>query len=743
MRRLAIFAFSFGAAAALHVYLLSASLGLCLGAVALGLGLVLCCFRAGAVKRLRIAAFGLALGLLWSGGYEYFRIGPMLAHCGTGQEITAVVSEAPEATSWGSAVVARMEGGRIRLYLDADAAELALGDRVTVTADVDSVLYGEQWNALYYQSKDISLVGRQSCELAIEKAEALPLRLWPQYAAGAVGRKLETIFPEDVRGFVTALLLGDKDGLSYRQKNDMSLSGISHVVAVSGLHLSILVTALTLLIRRRKRLAALIVLPALWFFAAMVGFTPSVTRAAVMQSFLLLAPILKREYDTPTALGSALLFILLENPWAIANVSLQLSFGAVAGIVLCTGPIHRWLLERLAPEGRKLWRPVRRLSASFSASMATTLGALVFTTPLTALYFGQVSLVSVLSNLLLLPLVSLCFVLLLAALLLGFVYTPLGTALGGVIAWGLRLFLGAVAWLAELPHAAVYTDSFYVVLWLLLCYVLLGVFLLGKGRRPAFLLGGLAVSLAGVLLFSSLRTGDLRATVLDVGQGQCILLCCGDMTAVVDCGGDQGDADGEKAARTLLAEGVDRVDVLVLTHYDGDHTCGLEQFLSRVTVETILAPDLGVEEQEAVLALAAQYGAPVELVTADLEVQFSGGTLQVMAPVDPKNQTAGLCALLSVQEYDILITGDLDAAGERALLRTHALPDIELLVAGHHGSKYATSEALLTAVTPEAVVISVGRNSYGHPTPEMLDRAAAIGATVWRTDLDGDIIITR
>lgn len=742
MRKMAIFAFSFAAAAALHVYLLSASLGLALGTAVLGAGIVLCFFHSGPVKRLRIAAFGLALGLLWSGGYEYVRIAPLLAQCGTGREITAEICEVPEATEWGCAVISRTEGGKIRLYLDADAADLALGDRVTVTADVDSVLYSAQWNALYYQSRDISLVGRQSGGLSVEKAQRLPLRCWPQYAAAAAGEKLRAIFPEDTGGFVTALLLGDKEGLSYRQKNNMSLSGVSHVVAVSGLHLSILMTALGLFLRRR-RLVAIIALPVLWIFAAMVGFTPSVTRAAVMQSFLLLAPILKREYDTPTALGSALLFLLLENPWAIANVSLQLSFGAVAGIVFCTGPSHHWLMGHLAPEGRKLWRPLRRLAASCSAGVATTLGALVFTTPLTALYFGQVSLISVLSNLLLLPLISLCFVLILVALLLGFVYTPLGTLLGGVIAWPLRLFLWAVERLADLPNAAVYTESFYAVLWLLLSYVLLGIFLLGKGRRLLCLLTGLVISLAGMLLFSSLQHGSLKATVLDVGQGQCILLRSGGMTAVVDCGGDQGDPDGEKAARTLLSEGVDAVDVLVLTHYDVDHTCGLEQLLSRVTVETILAPDLDEENREAVLALAARHGVPVELVTADLDVSFSGGTFRVMAPVDPENENVGLCALLSVQEYDILITGDMDAAGERALLRTHVLPDIELLVAGHHGSKYATSEALLAAAAPEAVVISVGDNSFGHPTQEVLDRVAAIGAALWRTDLDGDITITR
>lgn len=117
--------------------------------------------------------------------------------------------------------------------------------------------------------------------------------------------------------------------------------------------------------------------------------------------------------------------------------------------------------------------------------------------------------------------------------------------------------------------------------------------------------------------------------------------------------------------------------------------------------------------------------------------------MQVFAPVYGDEKNVGLSALLSVQEYDILITGDMDTSAELALLRTHSLPDLELLVAGHHGSRYATSDTLLRATMPETVVISVGENHFGHPAQEVLDRIAAIGAAVVRTDLDGDIIIMR
>ena len=134
---------------------------------------------------------------------------------------------------------------------------------------------------------------------------------------------------------------------------------------------------------------------------------------------------------------------------------------------------------------------------------------------------------------------------------------------------------------------------------------------------------------------------------------------------------------------------------------------------------------------------------PYRFIAQDTVLPADGGTLSLFAPTDGSAKNASLAALLSAQEYDILVTGDMSSAQERELLQTHTLPDLEVLVAGHHGSKTSTSEELLLATAPDIVLISVGKNSYGHPTPEVLARIAAIGAAVYRTDRNGDITILR
>ena len=219
----------------------------------------------------------------------------------------------------------------------------------------------------------------------------------------------------------------------------------------------------------------------------------------------------------------------------------------------------------------------------------------------------------------------------------------------------------------------------------------------------------------------------------------------GGLTVVVDCGGSYADDAGEQLARRLLMQGKTQIDFLVLTHFDEDHVGGVPQLLSRMEVGTILAPDQTDDggNRERILTAAEEAGVAVRFVRQDVTVEFPTGRLEIFAPVRESGDNDGISALMSVEEYDILITGDMDARSEQLLAVRHGLHDIEVLVAGHHGSRYSTGSALLQTVTPEIVVISVGENSYGHPAPEVLARIEASGALALRTDEVGTIVIER
>lgn len=745
MRKLAVFSFSFAAGAAAYIWLLTQRAALMLAAL-LGLIVLVSLFFSGKpAKRVRIGAFGLAAALLWSWGYEQIVLEPRRALCAQEQSLTALVVDTPMQTELGSCVTVRLPEGRAVLYLDCAPDALSIGDRVSLKATVRDATGAGEFDSLYYQSKGISLLAYQTGAMQVEHPERLPVSCWAVFCTSVLRRQIGTIFSGDAAPFARALLTGDTSGLSFETRNQLSITGIAHMVSVSGMHVSLLVGIVMLLTRRRRRLSALVCIPVTVFFAAMLGFAPSVTRVVVMNAVVLMAPILHRENDGPTSLGLALLLILIVNPWAIASVSLQLSFASMVGLFWLTPRLYAWAMGRFSPKKlRAMPSLLRKALHSGVSILAASLGATALTAPLVAIYFGMISIIGPLTNLLVQPLLSLTFSAGFVAVLLS-PCRPLGLLLGRALSGIIRFALDIVALCADVPYAAVYTQSVYIIAWLLVAYAMLIVFLLRKKTcRPRTLACWLVITLLCGIAFSGFSEKEASITAFDVGQEQCILLRAEGITAMVDCGGDEGDENGEAVARSLLMDGIPYLDVLVLTHFDTDHVCGVEQLLSRVSVGQLFVPMAESSNNRAeIYVLAQEYGITVTEVTSTTTIEFSTGILQLLPPEDPMQDNASLAALMTVDDYDILITGDMNISGERYLLHTYDLPDLEVLVAGHHGSKYSTATELLTRTAPDVVIISVGENSYGHPSSEALGRIAACGATIYRTDLDGTVTISK
>jgi competence protein ComEC len=235
-----------------------------------------------------------------------------------------------------------------------------------------------------------------------------------------------------------------------------------------------------------------------------------------------------------------------------------------------------------------------------------------------------------------------------------------------------------------------------------------------------------------------------RVTALDVGQGQAILLQSGGKTFLVDCGGDYSEDSADITADALLSQGIGRLDGIILTHYDEDHSGGLTYLLERIETDLLLLPYIE-DEQKVGSALAQQAGERACFVSEDLEITYDSAKISVFAPLifDSDNESC-ISILFQTENCDILITGDMGRELELRLMEKHPLPELELLIAGHHGSRHSTCKELLAATTPECVFISVGAdNAYGHPHQEVLDRLEAYDCRVYRTDQNGTIIFRR
>lgn len=275
MRILAMFSAAFAAAAALCAYALPAAWGWLPGLCLAALAAVLLFLHGDPVRRVRTIALGLAAGFLWCWA-DAGRLVSVRALCGEGQTIEAEVCSLPERTQYGYRCVTLLQGNRMQLYLRNAPEDAALGDRVRVTADVT-----ETGNSLYLASNDILLLGFARGEAEWEHPEQAPLRYAPQRALLTVQRTITNCFPADTAPLAIALVTGDTSGLPYALQTAMSDAGISHIVAVSGMHVTLLLGVVRLLCLRRRRLTAGVGITVMVFFAAMLGFRPSVTRAVL------------------------------------------------------------------------------------------------------------------------------------------------------------------------------------------------------------------------------------------------------------------------------------------------------------------------------------------------------------------------------------------------------------------------------------------------------------------------------
>ena len=697
-------------------------------------------------RRIAVMCLGCCVGLAWFLGFQKLCLIPARAMDGKTIEASVTATDYSYETDYGVAVDGEFKyDGRtykIRLYLDS-SREICPGDIITGSFKLRYTAPGGMRDPTYHAGERILFLGYERGNAEIRPAAEVKLNYIPSCLRLSICRLLERFFPADVTAFAEALLLGVDHDLDYETDTALKLSGIRHIIAVSGLHVAILYTMLRTVTLNHRWLTALVGVPVLALFCAVAGFTPSVTRACIMVGLMILAQLLDQEYDSATSLSFAVLVMLLVSPLVITSVSFQMSVACVVGILLFQEPVAKWLQGRIGvPKGKTLRAKLIRW---FISSVSISLSAMSLTTPMSAYYFGTISLVGVLTNLLTLWLVSLAFYGILTVCILSLVWSRGAMFVAFVTELPMRFCVWAAKMLTSFPLASLYTQSVYIVIWLVLVYVLLVVFLLSRNKHPGVLFCCAVLMLCLALLFSWTEHtfSDVHFTALDVGQGQSLILHSGGKTFLIDCGGSNDEIAANTAAETLLSRGITHLDGIILTHGDRDHAGGIPYLLTRISAGFLMLPS--TTAPETVDTLAENLTGDLILLDSDMEIALDRANITVFGPTfAPESNENSLCILFESKNCAILITGDRSQLGEFLLLHEALLPDVDLLMAGHHGSKNSTSEELLNTVTPETVFISVGKNNaYGHPADALLDRLEHFGCDVFRTDLNGTLIFRR
>lgn len=587
--------------------------------------------------------------------------------------------------------------------------------------------------------------------------------------------KLQTITDPSDASVFAAMLLGDQRLLSEELREAYQLAGIAHVLAISGLHLSILGMGLFRILRKcgasfliSGSLSALV----MGSFTYLTGASTSCLRAYIMFFMMLLANYTGRTYDTPSAMSLAVLLLLLEQPLRLFQSGFLLSFGAIVAIAGVAPILLDFVVGTQGKPGK------------FVSSLMFSLAVQIITAPISAWFFYRISVWGPVFNLVVIPLMSLLMGSLLLALACS--YTPLANLAGWAILpaeWTLELYDVICACAKVLPGGLLITGRPRVA-QVVGYSVILGVFLLGgrkwnrrrkkeeqakekketvaqntetvssnqKSNKKYCLAMVICLSIWLPTLLVRGRSDCVEVVMLDVGQGDGLLIMMPQGTTALLDGGST--TISEVYDRVLLPAlqyyGVEKIDMWFLTHPDKDHISGFMEYQENpgeIALGTVVLPESGEHEllwQEVLAEYqgTVQYlsrGLTLHLYQEAVEIQCLSPRLDAMPEeVNDVSMVLRLC----YGNQRILFCGDISEAQEELLLAWDRDLQAEVLKVAHHGSKYSSSAAFLEAVSASHALISVGKNLYGHPTPEALQRLEDSGATVYQTLEHGAWIVT-
>jgi len=596
-------------------------------------------------------------------------------------------------------------------------------------------------------------------------------------------RVIAAILPEPQAALLTGILLGNDEGIPRSLLDQFRATGTAHIIAISGFNITIISAALVKLFNRflQRYVALLVALAVIALYVVLVGAEPPVLRAALMGGLSALALIVGRQSDGLTSLLVAASLMTAWQPMALWDVSFQISFAAMLGLILYAERLAQWtqsVLSRLAT-----METAERLTRLFRDTLLATVAAQITVLPLIAYHFGQFSPLALLANLLVLPVQPVIMYLGSTAALLGLALLPLGTVVG----WAAWLFLtytirttevlsawaGHVSGAAPLHPAALwaYYGLLAVVTWKPLASrvslsLLHPVHFAGSllhaahsaGRsvprllRQGIVRKGLVAALVMVLVLVwaamlSLPDGRLHVTFLDVGQGDAIFIQTPAGHRVLIDGGPSPALALQALGRRLPFYDR-RIDLVLLTHPHDDHLRGLlavverygvRQVLSGSTAESVTAPS-GVAAQWQ--QLLHDKSIPLLSVAQPLQIDFGDGPVMQVLPsaIEDEPGQTWLVARLSWENTSFLFTGDLEADGLLQLADEGWPLDCTVLKVSHHGSADALNADLLAAMQPHLAVISVGaENLFGHPAVSTLELLSQKGVKTLRTDQAGDI----
>lgn len=595
--------------------------------------------------------------------------------------------------------------------------------------------------------------------------------LYRQYQRGLYNLKnkmkhvLDRICGKSCAGLYKGILLGDKEEISGEIKEVYKVAGISHILAISGLHISFMGYLIYRSLRKISGygISGMITAFVIISYGMIVGGSSSVNRAIIMFLIHILGDVLGRSHDVLSSMSVALCLMLVDNPLCVYNSGIQLSFMAILGMVI------------VCPVVKDFFNIRNKICNTWIAGECIS----IITRPIVAAAYYEISVYASITNILVIPLMSVVVADGFLGVLMGFINTTLGKIciMPGCII--LKLYHMVCGFMNKLPYAVMITGipdirKILTYYGILVSGIIIMKLLMRKHKeindmdkkvyvkqwKGIFglkVLSGLMIIIILFIILIHKEYSSLKIQMLDVGQGDCVCIRDNQNVILSDCGSSSSTDIGKYTILPFLkANGVERVDYLLVSHSDADHINGISTIMEydyhgKPYVRNIVLPAISSsvidEFYEQIEEKARQKGIHIVYAGEGSKINFENMSIQC---ISPDNQLSGDKNDLSIVYYltgktiTMLFTGDLGQAGEKTLLENKMLRKVDVLKVGHHGSDNSSSSEFLQIVSPKVSLISCGiNNRYGHPGENTLKRLKNIESDIYITTECGQIDIVE
>lgn len=538
-----------------------------------------------------------------------------------------------------------------------------------------------------------------------------------------------------------AILLGDKDKLSEDIQESFKTSNLSHMLAVSGAHVSYIILGLTYVLQNSiigKKNGKIVCIIFLLAFMAITNFTPSVTRACIMAILTLFSSIIYRKSDVYTNISVVALITLIFNPYSLLDLGFQLSYGGTIGIIIFIKRIQE------KKSNSKVINYIKQMAL-------VSIYANIIIIPIMMYHFNTVSFTFIISNIMASPILGIIVITGFLFIIASITVKPLTRLIAIFIKPILSILIKISQICSKLPFSNILVVTPYMFN-VISYYAIILYCIKSKKNNKCKIIICLLIVLILINFIIYIFPQKLRIFFIDVGQGDSTLIITPDIkTVLVDGGGSDSFDVGEKVLLPyLLDRRILKIDYVLISHFDTDHATGVAQILGKIDVSSIILTRQ-LEENDIyrhILSIAKEKKIKLIYVKEGDVLKIGGIKISIIHPENklminnPMNNNSIVCKV-EYNSFSMLLTGDIEMEAEELILRKNINLKADVLKVAHHGSKTSTTGEFLKAINPKVALIGVGKNNnFGHPSNEVIQRLKENGTRIYRTDENGEISIT-